>query len=84
MDFVTLIGYLAAICTTIAFIPQVVRIVKTKDTKGISLIMYITFTIGVLSWLIYGICLNELPIVLCNAVTLVLSVTIVGFKIKYG
>jgi MtN3 and saliva related transmembrane protein len=84
MDFVTIIGFMAATGTTISFVPQVLHIIKTRDTKSISLSMYAIFTTGVLCWLLYGCFLNSLPIIIANAVTLVLAVTILVFKIKLG
>ncbi|MBK7183835.1 MAG: SemiSWEET transporter [Bacteroidetes bacterium] len=84
MNFATIIGLLAATCTTISFVPQVVQILKTKNTKGISLGMYILFTFGIACWLIYGFYLGELPIIIANAITLVLASTILVFKIKHG
>jgi MtN3 and saliva related transmembrane protein len=84
MDSVTLIGLLAALCTTISFVPQVVQIVKTKETKGISLVMYIIFTSGIICWLTYGIFLKDVPIIVANSLTLALSATILVFKIKHG
>jgi MtN3 and saliva related transmembrane protein len=84
MDLATVFGSIAGFCTTVSFIPQVVRIVRTKETRGISLLMYATFTLGIICWLIYGIFLKDLPIIVCNAVTLCLAVTILRFKIKYG
>lgn len=79
-----LIGYIAAILTTLSFFPQAIRTIKTKDTSGLSLLMYSLFTIGILFWLIYGIQLGELPIILANAVTLLLSSIILGMKLRYG
>ena len=76
------IGFFAAFCTTVAFIPQAVKVYKTKSTKDISLYMFIIFSIGVLSWLIYGISKLDLPLILANAVTLILSIYILFYKIK--
>lgn len=84
MDIATIIGLFAATCTTISFIPQVIQIIKTKETKGISLIMYIIFTTGIACWLGYGILLKDIPIIAANTVTLVLATTILVFKIKHG
>ena len=83
MDIFELLGYLAAILTTISFFPQVVKIYKTKETKSISLSMYIVLIIGILLWLIYGVYLKSMPIILANAVTLVLLIYILIMKIKY-
>ena len=80
---ITYIGFFAAFCTTIAFLPQAIKVYKTKSTKDISLYMFLIFTIGVLSWLIYGLIINDLPVTLANAVTLILSLFILTYKIKY-
>ena len=84
MELVTIIGSVAAICTTVSFIPQVLKILKTRNTKSVSLEMYIIFTGGVLCWLAYGVLLNELPIIIANGITSVLAVIILVSKIKYG
>lgn len=83
MNFTTLIGLFAATCTTISFIPQVVQIIKTKNTKGISLLMYIVFTVGIACWLLYGVLLNDVPIIIANTITLLLASMILIFKIRY-
>lgn len=84
MDITTIIGLLAATCTTVSFVPQVVQILKTKNTQGISLGMYVIFTFGIACWLVYGFYLNELPIIIANSITLILAATILIFKIKHG
>ena len=77
------IGFFAALCTTIAFLPQAIKVYQTKSTKDISLLMFLIFTIGVFSWLIYGLIINDYPVILANAVTLILSLFILLYKIKY-
>ncbi len=77
------IGFFAAFCTTIAFLPQALKVWKSKSTKDISLLMFIIFTLGVFSWLIYGIILYNWPLILANAVTLTLSAFILSYKIIY-
>lgn len=77
------IGFFAAICTTIAFLPQAIKVYQTKSTKDISLLMFLIFTIGVLSWLIYGFIINDYPVILANSVTLILSLFILIYKIRY-
>ena len=77
------IGFFAAFCTTIAFVPQAIKVYKSKSTKDISLYMFLIFTIGVLSWLIYGIIIFNLPVILANAVTLALSLFILICKLRY-
>jgi MtN3 and saliva related transmembrane protein len=77
------IGLLAAIFTTIAFVPQVLKIYKTKSVEDISLPMWIIFSFGVFLWFIYGILIMSLPVILANIITLMLSLFILFFKIKY-
>ncbi|BAT55332.1 hypothetical protein NOS3756_43110 [Nostoc sp. NIES-3756] len=83
MDFVTILGIVAATLTTVAFLPQVWRTWKTKSAKDVSFIMLIAFMSGLVLWLIYGIILNALPIILANSITLVLNFIILWLKIKY-
>jgi len=79
-----LLGYVAAILTTGAFVPQAIKTIRSRDTRAISLWMYVVFTTGVAFWLAYGVVLESLPIVLANAVTFVLASTIMALKIRYG
>lgn len=83
MNFFNIVGYIAAIFTTISFVPQAIHTIRTKNTKGISLPMYILFTIGVFLWLIYGIYFKMMPVIIANTITLVLASIILTFKIKY-
>ena len=83
MDIPTfIIGNIAAILTSVSFLPQAIKILKTKDTKSISLPMYIMFVVGVLLWLIYGFLRNDIPLILANIVTLSLAGLILWFKVK--
>jgi len=79
-----LTGSAAATFTTISFIPQAVRIFRTRHTTDISLEMYTLFTLGVTLWLAYGIQLDSWPIIVANSVTLLLASTVLVMKIKYG
>lgn len=79
-----IIGSLAATLTTCAFIPQVVRIIQTRHTKDISLLMYLAFTLGVALWLAYGVLLNSWPIIIANGITLLLSSAVLFMKIRFG
>jgi len=79
-----LLGYLAAVLTTLAFFPQVLKAFKTKSTKDMSLTMWLMLCIGVLCWLIYGIELGSGPIIVANAVTLVLAGAVLALKIIHG
>lgn len=78
------IGYVAATLTTIAFVPQALRTLKTRDTRGISLSMYIVFTVGIACWFGYGLVLHSWPMIVSNAITFVLSAIILGMKLRHG
>jgi MtN3 and saliva related transmembrane protein len=80
----TLIGLAAAFCTTIAFLPQVIRTWRTRSTKDLSLPMFLIFTTGIFLWLVYGLAMRDLPLILANGVTFVLSGTILYFKLRHG
>ncbi|TKB61225.1 MAG: hypothetical protein E8D48_11710 [Nitrospira sp.] len=84
MDGAMILGITAGTLTTVAFIPQLAKALKSKSTGDLSWGMVLTFTIGVLLWLIYGIWIDSLPVILANAVTLLLQLGIVSLKIKYG
>lgn len=77
-----LIGYTAALLTTVAFIPQAVKSIKYRDTSSLSLVMYIVFTAGVLFWLLYGIIMGDTALVVANGITGMLSSLILAIKIK--
>jgi len=77
-------GYAAAILTTTSFVPQAVMTLRTRNTAGISLAMYVIFTVGVALWLVYGVYLMSWPMILANTVTLLLSVSILLLKLRYG
>ena len=79
----TLIGLTAATCTTISFLPQAIRVIKTKQTRDISLSMYIIFSFGTFLWLTYGVLTKDIPIILANAITFALSFIILMLKLKY-
>lgn len=76
-------GYIAAVLTTLAFVPQALKTIRSRDTRGLSLGMYVVFTIGVGFWLAYGISLESWPMILSNIVTFGLSATILAMKLKY-
>ena len=83
MTLIDIIGLLAAFSTTISFLPQAVKTIRTKNTSGISLSMYAVFTTGTLLWLIYGIMLPSFPVALANGVTFILAAIILVYKLKY-
>lgn len=83
MESANTLGLIAGTLTTVAFIPQVIKIWKSKHARDISLGMFAIFSTGVLLWLFYGIQIGAMPIVIANIITLGLSLTILIFKIKY-
>ena len=83
MESANTLGLIAGALTTVAFIPQVIKIWKTKHATDISLGMFAIFSCGVLLWLFYGIEIDAAPVIVANAITLGLSLTILYFKIKF-
>jgi MtN3 and saliva related transmembrane protein len=82
-ESITLVGYLAGFLTTLAFVPQVLHIWRTRSTRDISLYTFSTFTVGIFLWLVYGILKSEWPIVIANGVTFVLAGAILGMKLRF-
>jgi MtN3 and saliva related transmembrane protein len=83
MDFVTVLGLVAASLTTFSFLPQMIKTWQSKSAKDVSFVMLICFNTGIFLWLIYGILLKQLPIILANAATLFFNLIILWLKIKY-
>lgn len=79
--FYQILGYIAACFTTISFLPQALKIIKTRDTSGISFWMYAVFSTGVFFWIIYGLYLGDPAIYLANMITFLFAVIILTFKI---
>ena len=84
MSPVAILGLVAGFCTTIAFVPQVLKTWRTRHTQDISLGMFLIYVTGILLWLIYGIMLGDIPIIAANLGTIVLASTILYFKLRYG
>ena len=78
-----IVGMIAAILTTAAFVPQVYKTWKTKSVDSLSLTMYVVFFIGIVLWLIYGIYLDSLPMMIANSITGVLSLFLIVFRLRY-
>lgn len=78
------IGSLAAILTTVSFVPQAVKVVRERQTAGISLGMYVLFTVGVALWFVYGLIIGRFPIYMANGITLALASVILTMKIRLG
>ncbi len=83
LTLIDVAGFLAATLTTLSFVPQALHTFKTKDVSGISLGMYGVFTAGVSLWLLYGWLLQAWPIVVANAITLALAMSILAMKLRY-
>jgi MtN3 and saliva related transmembrane protein len=83
MGMTDAIGFLAGALTTIAFVPQALKMYTTKSGKDISARMLTIFSVGVILWLIYGIMIESVPVILANVATLILSGTIIALKIRY-
>jgi len=83
VQLITIIGLLAAACTTFSFLPQAIKTIRSKDTSSISLSMYTMFTVGTLLWLLYGIFSHNVPVYLANGITLIFALIILGSKLRY-
>ena len=83
MDLILLIGLAAAVLTTFSLVPQIVKIIRTKGTKDISLLMYVVITIGFFLWLVYGVLRKDPAIIFANVIALVLGLFVLLLKIKY-
>jgi MtN3 and saliva related transmembrane protein len=81
MESATIIGTIAATATTVSFIPQAVKVIRTRDTRSISLWMYLLFSIGISLWLVYGILKKNPPIICANGITLAFALVILVYKI---
>jgi MtN3 and saliva related transmembrane protein len=77
------LGYAAALLTTAAYVPQLVRVLRLRSARDISLPTFMMFAVGVIFWLLYGLYTGSRPIIACNSVTLVLAMSIVILKLRY-
>lgn len=82
MQAIDILGFTAAFCTTISFLPQAIKVLKSGDTTALSLMMYSTFTVGVALWLCYGIFREDPAIIIANLVTIALALCILLTKIR--
>lgn len=78
------VGSVAAVCTTLCWLPQSIKIIREKRTEGISLITQSVFTFGTALWAVYGLLLNNRPVFCANLVTLAFSLTILVLKLRYA
>ncbi len=79
-----LVGYIAAVFTTAAYIPQALKVVQSKHTKSISLGMYSLITTGIALWFVYGIMIDSWPVILANGITFVPALIILIMKLRHG
>ncbi len=84
MEPILILGLTAGALTTFALLPQVIKTLKLKETKDISLLMYIILCTGIALWLIYGLFIEDIPVIAANTISLALSLTILFSKIRYG
>jgi len=80
---IELLGLIAGCLTTASFIPQVIKIMKTRDASGISLVMYIALILGLALWFVYGFRNGQASIMIANGITLALALVILGMKVRY-
>jgi MtN3 and saliva related transmembrane protein len=83
-NYIAIIGFIAGTLTTLSFLPQVIKTFKTRQTKDISIAMYIVLASGLFTWIIYGILMGAVPIILANLLAFIMAVVILLLKIKYG
>ena len=83
IDKFEIIGLVAAVLTTSAYVPQAYKAWKTKSAGSVSLAMYLIMLTGIILWLVYGIHLNSISMILANSITIILTVIIIIFKLKY-
>ena len=80
---IDILGYVSATFTTIAFLPQIIKTIRTKSAKDVSMGMFVFFTTGVFLWIIYGVLTNTMPVLIANSVIFCLSLIQIILKIKY-
>jgi Uncharacterized conserved protein len=83
MDFTLILGLIAGFLTTVAYVPEVIKVFSTKDTKGISLMWLLTLLIGALLWFYYGVLIISIPVMAANGVSAFLILLLILLKIKY-
>ncbi len=84
MKSYAVIGFMAGLFTTSCLVPQVLKSLKTKQTQDISLLTYISLALGLLLWFIYGIILQDIPMIIANGISVILCGIVLGLKLTYG
>ncbi|WP_338980495.1 SemiSWEET family sugar transporter [Spiroplasma endosymbiont of Lasioglossum malachurum] len=80
--FIEILGYLAAICIPLAFLPQIIKLIKTRNTSGLSIFSYSIYQLGGLTFLIFGILRNDIPMITCQTITATLNFIIIGIIVN--
>lgn len=84
MEWTSWIGYLAACLTTLSFLPQAIKVIVTRNTQGISGLMYVMFVCGLVMWLVYGLMIEDKAVSMANFLTLVFAMLILIIKLRRG
>lgn len=84
MEWISLIGYLAASLTTLSFLPQTFKVITTRNTQGISGLMYVMFVCGLVLWLVYGVMIEDTAVSMANLLTLLFALPILIIKLRRG
>ncbi|HDG1688993.1 TPA: SemiSWEET transporter [Kluyvera georgiana] len=84
MEWASWIGYLAACLTTLSFLPQAIKVIATRNTQGISGLMYVMFVCGLVMWLVYGVMIEDMAVSMANFLTLVFAMPILIIKLRRG
>lgn len=84
MTLITLVGLTAGTLTTVAFLPQLLKTWRSRSAKDMSMSWLVSFSAGIFLWLVYGILIQSFPVILTNAVTLILTLVILFFKLRFG
>ena len=84
INYIDIFGFLAALLTTIAFLPQLYKTWQTKSADDVSIIMLILFITGLICWIIYGLKINSIPILVANLITLIFNLSILILKVTYS
>ncbi len=83
MNWILVLGFIAAFFTTICQLPQMIKVIKTKNTSGLSLTTYITLTVGVIFWIAYGFFIKDAPVIISNSLVFTMTAIILIYKLKY-
>jgi MtN3 and saliva related transmembrane protein len=83
MNIIQIIGLLAGGCTTVAFVPQVIKTWRSRSARDLSLGMFLIFTAGVVLWLLYGFLIRDIPVIAANVITLLLAGWLLVMKLRW-